>query len=114
MGFQKPWMPFTQSSDADAGSVTAVTGVAASIALATKGLYKIAAMGQPILWKLGAAAVTQATGSYLAAGDQEVIIADGATTLSVILSPEQALAGKVNVVPVQIRDLPLGLLRDYV
>lgn len=105
---------FTISDNTDTGVATAVTAVVASVTLAG-GLYKIAAMGTPLLWKLGSTNVTNATGSYLAAGDQEVIyVAADNTKLSFIRSADATADGQINYVPVAIWEFPGGDLRNLI
>lgn len=105
---------YTISDNTDVGAVTAVTAVVASVTLAG-GLYKIAAMGTPLLWKLGSTNVTAATGSYLAAGDQEVIyVAADNTKLSFIRSADATADGQINYVPVAILEFPNGDLRNLI
>lgn len=105
---------FAISNNTDTGSVTAVTAAAASVTVTSAGIYKIAAMGQPILWKLGSTNVTTSTGSYLAAGDQEIILVDTANTkLSFIRSPDATADTKINLVPMQIFEVPGRDMRNY-
>lgn len=104
---------FTISSDTDTGTVSACTAAAASATLAA-GVYKVAAMGTPMLWKLGPTNVTTSTGSYLASGDQEVIYVEvDNTKLSWIRSPDATADGNINYVPVQLVDLPGRDYRKY-
>lgn len=106
---------FTQSSAAagDAGSVSAVTAAAGSTTLA-KGLYKIAAMDADLLWRLGATDVTNVTGSFLAAGDQEILVIEADDTkLSWIRTASASDDGSINIVPVKAVQLPGGDLRNY-
>lgn len=105
---------YTISSNADPGVTDTATAVVDSVTL-NAGLYKIAAQGTPVNWKMGSTDVTAATGSYLAAGDQEVIyvIADN-TKLSWIRSSDATADGYFNYVPVMLVDLPGGDLRNTV
>lgn len=89
-------LPVTKVDDADPGLDVAATAAEATTALAA-GMYKLAAIGAPVKWKLGAVAVTQATGSYLADGDQEVIRVRAADTLRVIRAANATADGSVNV-----------------
>jgi hypothetical protein len=104
---------FTISSNADPGVVDTVTAVVASATL-NAGVYKIAAMGTPIMWKLGSTDVTTTTGSYLAAGDQEVIFIEAdSTKLSWIRSSDATADGYINYVPIQIVEIPGRDYRNY-
>jgi hypothetical protein len=91
-------VPISLVDDANPGVVIPTTAVVDDVTL-DYGWYKIAAMGEPLLWKLGPTDVTVTTGSYLAAGDQELIsvLADG-TKFSFILSSEAAADGEINIV----------------
>lgn len=91
-------IPISLVDNTNPGTVVPTTAVVDDVTLAY-GWYKIAAMGEPLLWKLGSTDVTVVTGSYLAAGDQELIsvLADN-TKLSFILSSEAAGDGEINIV----------------
>lgn len=105
---------FTISSNTDPGLVSAVTAAAGFVAALPRGLYKIAAMDVDLLWKLGPADVTAATGSFLAAGDQEVIVVKEQTLrLSWIRAAAATDDGEINIVPVEIFDVPGQDLRQY-
>jgi hypothetical protein len=104
---------FTQSSDDQPGVVEPVTAAADSMNLA-RGTWKIAAMGTDLLWKLGDDDVTTGTGSFLAAGDQEVVlVTDVSVKLSWIRASLAADDGEINVVPVIIFDVPGQDLANY-
>lgn len=94
-------LPFTVANETETGDVYAVTAVVASQTL-QPGIYKIAAMGTPLLWKLGATDVTVTTGSYLAAGDQELIKVPGVpgtdtVKISYIASSDSSGDGEINI-----------------
>lgn len=106
-------LPFTISSNSDAGTVTAVTSAVGSTTLA-KGLYKIAAVNVDFLWKLGSTNVSVSTGAYLASGDQEVIRVDAdSTKLSWIRATHASADGQINIVPVEIYEIPGQDYRNY-
>jgi acyl CoA:acetate/3-ketoacid CoA transferase beta subunit len=101
-------LPITVANDADPGAVVDVTAVVDDVSL-DLGYYKIAAMGQPLLWKIGDDDVTTTTGSYLAAGDQEVIrIPADTTKLSYISATDASGAGQLNIVRVAFVNPALG------
>lgn len=100
---------YTISSNTDPGAVTACTAAATTQSIA-KGIYKLAAMGSDLLWKLGSVAVTTTTGAYLAAGDQEVIHVLTATSISFIRTAAATADGNINIVPIELFDTPTG---DY-
>lgn len=105
--------PYTISSNADPGVVAAVSATPASTTLPS-GLYKIGAMSVDLLWKLGSVNVSNSTGSFLAAGDQEVIlILTGSTKLSYVRTAGATADGQINIVPVQIYEVPGRDLRNY-
>lgn len=107
-------IPVAKVDDDDVGQVSSVTGTEGTIAIATGGHYKIAAMGQPLLWKLGSTAVTITSGSYLAAGDQEnIYVPDGGDTLRFILSSDSGGDGEINLVVTNIREIPGVDPRQY-
>ena len=86
----------------DNGLVLTVDATDNDQALAA-GVYKIAAMGTPLLWSVGTAVITNAEGSYLAAGDQElIVIPNGGDTLHFIRSADATVDGQINIVQVQI------------
>ena len=102
-------LPITKVDDTDPGTVEAVTGTEDSVAL-NPGTYKIAAMGQPLLWKKGSDPVTAAIGSYLGAEDQEVIVIEGTPgtdteTLRWILADNASGDGEINIVKVRFFDV---------
>jgi len=102
-------LPFSLVDDTETGDVYAVTAAAASQTL-DPGIYKIAAMGSPLLWKLGPTDVTTATGSYLAAGDQELIKVPGVpgtdtVDISYILSSDASGDGEINIVLVNLYEI---------
>jgi hypothetical protein len=111
-------LPITKVDDTDVGEVAAVTAVAALVAL-PGGLYKIAAMGQPLLWKIGAVDPTVATGSYLGADDQELIRIpspiDPATDVDLrfILAANSTADGEINIAVVELYDVPGIDARPY-
>lgn len=106
-------IPVSKVDDTDPGQVVAVTAVEATVALAG-GYYKLAAMGTSLLWKLGANAVTALTGSYLADGDQETIkVPSGGDTLRFIRSTNSTADGEVNVVVVNLFEVPGVDARPY-
>ena len=111
-------LPVTKCDATDGGVVDAVTAVEDTIALAG-GLYKIAAMGQPLLWRIGATAVTASVGSYLAAGDQEVIYIPPPVSpatdipLRFILAADATGDGEINVVVVNLLEVPGNEPRNY-
>jgi len=111
---------FTISSNADPGVVLPTTAIPAAPATPgfvdlPKGAFKIAAMSSGLLWKLGSASVTVATGSYLAAGDQEVIIVTDAAgaRLWFGLPTLETTDGEINIVPVQVFQIPGRDFRKY-
>jgi len=75
------------------------------------GMWKIAAMGQPVLWRLGSTAITVGEGSFLGASDQEIIFIPANASLRYIVSAQGTANGEINVVPVEIREFPNGDLR---
>lgn len=89
---------------ANAGQDLAVTNVEATVAI-PNGLYKICAEGSGIRWRLGATAVTATTGSLLPENDSEIIYLPGTkganTTIRAICSGA-AVAGSLNIVPVEL------------
>ena len=106
-------IPVAKADDTDVGIVAAVTAAQATQAL-VGGAYKIAAMGTNLLWKLGANAVDATKGSYLADGDQEVIfVPAGGDTLRFIRSANTTVDGEINIVPVQLFDVPGRDARPY-
>lgn len=101
-------IPVTLSDNANPGSFSPSYS-AASVSAVTLGVgyYKIAAASEDVLWKKGSTAVTDTTGSFLAAGDQEVILVEDAdTVLTWIRSPDASGDGKFNVVPVEFMEVP--------
>jgi hypothetical protein len=105
---------YTISSNADPGVTDTVTAVVDSVVL-NGGLYKIAAQGSPLNWKLGSTDVTATTGAYLAAGDQEVIyVSADNTKLSWIRASDATADGYINYVPVLLMELPGGDLRNLI
>jgi hypothetical protein len=97
-------LPFSVVTATKPGAVVACTAVADNVAL-SPGFYKIAAMGQPLLWKLADAAVVT-EGSYLAPGDQEIIKVPGdpggpTVNLDFISSLEASADGEINIVEVE-------------
>ena len=97
-------LPVAKVDDDDVGSDLAVTVADASVALAI-GMYKIAAVGTSLKWKLGAVAATPSTGSYLADGDQEVIRVREATDIHAIRSTNAAGDGSLNIVVANLYDV---------
>ena len=109
----KQVLPFTISSDADPGTCIATTAAVASVTLA-KGVYKIAAVRTDMQWKLGPTNVTVNTGAFLGAGDQEVIrVGAAGTKLSFIRQDYATNDGKINIVPIEIYELPGQDYRNY-
>lgn len=106
-------LPITKCDDVDLGDVVAVTAAAATFAITAAGYYKIAAMGTPLLWKLGAVAVTATTGSYLAAGDQEVIWVPAPQDLNFIRSTDATADGEINIVVANFITTPGMDPREY-
>lgn len=109
MALSKLILPVVKCDADDAGVVAATTAAAGTTNLAP-GLYKIAAMGSPLLWRTGATPVTNATGSYLAAGDQELIRIPGTPAtdtvdLTYILSADASGDGQINIVKVYLYDV---------
>lgn len=114
MPLNKLSLPVTKVDDTDPGTVAAVTAAEGTIAIATGGLYKIAAMGTSLLWKIGAVGVTAATGSYLADGDQELIlIPEGGDTLRFIRSANATVNGEINLVVANLFKIPGVEPRNY-
>lgn len=78
--------------------------------LLANGVYKIAAVGQPLVWRLVDDPTVDAAGSYLAAGDQELIrvsAASGATVaLKYIKSSDADDDGLINIVPINLLNMP--------
>ena len=106
-------LPFTKVDNDDPGQTAAVTAVESTVSLAG-GFFKIAAMGTDLLWKLGTAAVTVTSGSYLASGDQEIIeVPAGGATLRFIRSTNSSADGEINVAVVQIMEIPGQDGRQY-
>lgn len=99
-------LPVAKVDDTDPGQVASVTAVEGTIAIATGGHYKIAAMGTNLLWKLGTNAVTVTSGSYLKDGDQEnIFVPDGGETLRFIRSTDSTGDGEINLVVTNIREI---------
>lgn len=108
-------IPFTKCDAvaANAGTIDTVSSVVGTRSL-DKGLYKIAAINVDLLWRLGATNVTQSTGSFLAANDQEIIeVLTDATNISFIYAAHETANGQINIVPVVIREIPGEDLRNY-
>jgi hypothetical protein len=108
-------IPVTKCDDTDPGDFLPALG-SASVSTATldHGFYKIAAAGQGLLWKTGLTPVGASIGSYLAAGDQEVIeVVSDNTLLTWMLEPSASADGNINIVrtvftEVKTRDPNLG------
>lgn len=111
-------IPISKVDDTDEGEYIATTAAEDTKALAG-GLYKIAAVGQPLTWKIGDNALVNTKGSYLAAGDQELIRVknpvDPATTRSLrFMRAADAVAdGQINIVVVELYDVPGEDARPY-
>jgi len=100
-------LPVTKCDDVDVGVVVAVTAAVATYTFLDAGQYKIAAMGTSLLWKLGAIDVTVATGSYLADGDQEVILVRNPNTdITFIRSANSTADGQANIVVANAVEFP--------
>lgn len=98
-------IPVPLCDESNPGTQLVVTAAAATTMLA-HGFYLIAAEDQPLKWKLGATAVTPATGSFLAAGDQVVIeVPADATTLSVIRAASAAADGVMALNPAVFKEI---------
>lgn len=111
----KKIIPFTKCDDADLGGDQVTGAVVATIVLLKGGMYKIAAYGPAgfvgIKWRLGLTALTDAEGSFLANGDQEVLYVDtnadaDNVNLQVIRVAGSTQDGTTNVVPSVIIDVP--------
>ena len=103
-------LPITKCDDTDNGLDVAVTVAAATQVLAA-GMYKIASVGTSVKWKLGTTVpVTAGIGSYLADGDQEIIVVPDAVaderTVSVIRSTNSTADGSLNIVPANLYEAP--------
>jgi hypothetical protein len=100
-------IPITKADDVDEGQYAATTVAEDTVAL-PGGLYKIAAVAVPLSWKVGDNALVATKGSYLAAGDQELVRVaapeDPATTrtLRFIRAPDATTDGQINIVPVEL------------
>jgi hypothetical protein len=111
-------IPISKVDDVDLGQDAAVTAVEDTVALAG-GLYKIAAVGTPLKWRIGDTALPATEGSYLAAGDQELVRVpapvDPATTrdLRFIRAPDALADGIINIVPVELYKVPGVDAREY-
>jgi hypothetical protein len=108
-------LPITKADNDDPGQVVAVTAVEDTVLLAG-GLYKIAAMGQPLLWKVGTDPVTAAVGSYLGADDQELIRIPPTTTtipLRFILAANSTADGEINIAVANLYNMPGVDARPY-
>lgn len=111
-------IPISKVDDTDAGQYAATTVAEDTIDL-PGGLYKIAAVGQPLTWKIGTNAVTNATGSYLAAGDQELVRIPAPVSpatdipLRFIRAADAVADGQINVVPVELFQVPGVDSRPY-
>ncbi len=105
-------LPFAIVDETNLGVVDACGAVVGSQPALEPGIYKIAAMGEPLLWKIGATDVTVSTGSYLAAGDQEVIKVPGipgtdTVKLSYIQSADgSGTDGEINIVLIHLFEVP--------
>lgn len=111
-------IPFSVADDTDVGAVVAASTAAEATSNLAPGIYKIAAMGQPLLWKIGAVAVTNVTGSYLAAGDQEIIKVPGipggaAVALRFINSADASGDGSINIVKIRLYEIPAAYPENY-
>jgi hypothetical protein len=104
-------IPIAIVDDVDEGQDAATTAVEDTVSL-PGGLYKIAAMGAPLKWKIGDVALVATKGSYLAPGDQELVRipapVDPATTreLRFILAPDATADGFINIVTANLYDVP--------
>lgn len=106
-------IPITQSDNANPGQVLDVTDVVDDVTL-NYGYYKIAAMTVGLLWKKGSADVTVTTGSFLGANDQEVIFIEADNTkLSYIRDPGATENGRINIIFVNITEIPGIVPQNY-
>lgn len=111
-------VPVSKADDVDEGQYAAVSAAEGTVALAG-GLYKIAAVGTSLTWKVGDVALVATKGSYLAPGDQELVRieapVDPATTrtLRFIRAADATVDGQINIVPVELFDVPGVDARPY-
>lgn len=111
----KPYkIPVTKCDADDPGQDIPVTAAGASVSLPS-GLYKLAAIGGDLRWRLGAS-VTSTTGSFLGAKDQELVHVPGfrgsAQTLYIVKDPDGD-DGRANIVPVVVFEIPEHDARNY-
>lgn len=108
-------IPFTKCDDADLGVDQVTTAVVSTIVLLKGGMYKIAAYGPAgfvgLKWRLGLIALTDAEGSFLANGDQEVIYVDSNAdadnvNLQLIRADGSTDDGTTNLVVANIINVP--------
>lgn len=110
-------LPVAKVDDTDNGQDLAVTAAANTVVLAA-GLYKIAAVGTSLKWKLGTGTtITADIGSYLADGDQELIrVLDGdaaSRTLGAIRSNNSTADGELNIAVANLFEVPGVEPRNY-
>lgn len=98
-------IPVANINNANPGTVGSSTTAAQTITLAV-GNYKVAALEQPIQWKLGSTPVTATTGSLLAPGDQEVFTVDADNTLLTwIRTVDSTADGRFGLNPIQFIEI---------
>lgn len=103
-------IPVTVCDDSEAGVWDDTEESTVNTTALSNGVYKIAAVGQPLIWRTVSDPAADTSGSYLAAGDQELILisaADGATVdLNYLRSSDADGDGLINIVPVILLEIP--------
>lgn len=104
-------VPIAIVDDVDEGQIQTTT-VADDFVALPGGLYKIAAMAEPLLWKIGDNVIDATKGSYLAPGGQELVRipapVDPETTrnLRFIRAPDAVGDGQINIVTANLYEVP--------
>jgi hypothetical protein len=99
-------IPIARSDITNPG-IDLTTNLSVGVVTLSAGLYKIAAMGTSLKWRLGLSAVTASIGSYLADGDQELVrVPEDDTPLNTIRSPNATADGALNIVVANIFEIP--------
>ena len=111
-------LPISKVDDTDPGVDVAVTAVAEETTVLPAGMYKFAAVGTSLKWKLGTSTtITAAIGSYLANGDQEIIVVPDDVaderTVGVIRSTNSVADGSLNIVIANLFTAPGVDPREY-